>query len=78
MVEILEIVNKLSGVSFASLLAIVLYASWRDWWCWSRDRNAMQKDRDEWQAIALTNLGIAKKAIDHAAKSQSGPPSLSG
>ena len=77
MEEILGIVNKLSGVSFATLLAVVLFGNFKDYWGWSRDRKAVEKDRDEWKALALENLGIAKQAIDHAAKNQSRPPSLS-
>jgi hypothetical protein len=75
--ELFSIVNKLSGVSFATLLALVLFMQWKDYWGWSRDRHAVEKDRDEWKALALTNLGIAKQAIDHATKSQSRPPSVS-
>jgi hypothetical protein len=75
--EILSLVNKLSGVSFATLLAIVLFTQWKDYWGWSRDRKAVEKDRDEWKALALENLGIAKKAVDHAARTQDGPPGLS-
>jgi hypothetical protein len=70
----LGIVNKLSGVSFATLLAIVLFTQWKDYWGWSRDRKAVEKDRDEWKALALENLGIAKKAVDHATRVESGPP----
>ena len=74
MEEILGIVNKLSGVSFATLLAVVLFAQWKDYWGWSRDRKAVEHDRDEWKALALENLGIAKKAVDHAARTESRPP----
>ena len=78
MIETLELVNKLSGVSLATLLAIILWANWRDHWCWSRDRNAVTADRDEWKALAMTNLGIAKQAVRNASQTQSGSASLGG
>ena len=78
MIETLELVNKLSGVSFATLLAIILWGSYRDIWTWSRDRDALKTDRDEWKALAMTNLGIAKQAVRNASQTQSGSASLGG
>jgi hypothetical protein len=74
MIELLEIANKLSGLSLASLLTVIIWGSAKDYWCWSRDRNEFRADRDRWQALALENLGLAKKAVDHAARTESGPP----
>ena len=78
MTEVLDLLNKLSGVSLASLLAIILWASWRDHWTWSRERELYRLDRDKWQALALENLGLVKKVVDNASQTQSGSPSVGG
>ena len=73
-ITIIELVQKLSGVSLATLLALILYGSYRQWWVWARERDEFRVDRDRWQALALENLGLAKKAVDHAARTESGSP----
>ncbi len=37
MEEILSLVNKLGGVSFATLLAVILWGSWKRIWVWGKD-----------------------------------------
>ena len=77
MTEFLDLANKLSGVSLASLLALILFGSWRDVWTWSRDRDAFKLDRDKWQALAMQNLGLMKTVVENATQAQSGPASVS-
>ena len=71
MEEFLAIANKLSGVSFATLLTLILYGSWKRIWVWGRDlsdaeerfRNdlkRMESEREWWQGIAVKATGIAE------------------
>jgi hypothetical protein len=39
MEEIFAIINKIAGASFASLLAIILYANWKGYWMWTKDHD---------------------------------------
>jgi hypothetical protein len=71
---ILDIAQKLSGVSLGTLLLVILWGSYKQIWTWGRDLNAMTADRDEWKKLALQSLGAAEKAVQHAAR-LSGPPS---
>ena len=34
---IISMVGKLGGASFATLLAVILWGSWKNVWVWSRD-----------------------------------------
>ena len=83
MTEIFDIINKLGGLSFGALLAIALWASAKDYWCWSREREAMkaerdiiraalEEDRNAWKRIALQHTGLIERAVQHASPSGSG------
>lgn len=63
--------NKLGGASFATLLLLILWASWKNLWTWSRDvdkvtaryEELLTKERDEkewWRTIAMRATGIAE------------------
>ena len=86
MTELIDLAQKLSGASLAVILFLILAGSWFDWWCWSRDRDAMKRERDavratleddrnEWKRMALANTGLLEKAVDRA--SRSGSPGAS-
>lgn len=40
--ELAKIANTLGGASFATLLFIILWGSYKDVWCWGRDRAALE------------------------------------
>lgn len=59
----------------ATLLAVALFASYRNVWCWSAPAAALllaeekrhaetKADRDRWQDIAFNALGLAKSATN--------------
>ena len=83
MTEVLTLARDLSGASFAVLVFLILFASWKDLWCWSRDRNTMkaerdavratlEEDRNEWKRIALDTTGAFVKAVQRASIGGSG------
>lgn len=50
MEELFTLANKLGGLSFATLLVLILYGSWRDIWRWGKDYRALQAEKDEMEA----------------------------
>lgn len=69
--ELLTLANKLGGVSFATLLLLILYGSWKHVWMWGRDVDALERrhqadmksitdDRDWWRNVATRATGIAE------------------
>lgn len=40
--ELAKIANTLGGASFATLLFIILVGSYKDIWCWGRDRRDLE------------------------------------
>ena len=86
MADVLTLARDLSGASFAVLVFLVLFASWKDLWCWSRDREAMKQERDAvraaleddrnaWKRVALNNTGLVEKVVNRASLSGGGSPS---
>ena len=72
MTDILDVVNKLGGASFATLLSLILWSGYRDYWCWSKDRDraieALRADREDWKRTALQALGGFEKSSDYAVR----------
>jgi hypothetical protein len=71
MEEALTLVNKLGGVSFATLLMVILWGSWKGIWRWGKDFDALEirlrteravilDDRDWWRNIAVRATGLAE------------------
>jgi hypothetical protein len=44
--ELAKLANMLGGAGFATLLFIILVGSYKDIWCWSRDRRAIETRDD--------------------------------
>jgi hypothetical protein len=70
-IDVFTFINKIGGASFATLLVVILWGSWRDIWCWGKDKRAAEtsllerikrteEDRDWWRGIALKATGIAE------------------
>lgn len=71
MEEFITIANKLGGVSFATLLLIILAGSWKGVWVWGRDFAAaearykadlqrVQSESNWWRDLAVRATGIAE------------------
>lgn len=71
MEEIITLANRIGGVSFATLLIVILYGSWKHVWVWGRDvedmkarhqseKQAIIDDRDWWRDVATRATGIAE------------------
>lgn len=69
--DLFTFLNKIGGASFATLLVIILWGSWRGIWVWGKDKTASEtallervkrteNDRDWWRDIALRTTGIAE------------------
>ncbi len=69
--DALAIVNKLGGASFATLLLLILWGSWKEVWTWTREitklieryEMLLARERDEkewWRNIAMRATGIAE------------------
>lgn len=69
--DLFSFLNKLGGASFATLLAVILFASWKKIWRWGSDLAEIEaryaadlvRERDEknwWRAIGLKALGVAE------------------
>lgn len=48
----------------AGLLFIALVGVFRGWWVPRQIMLDLEKDRDEWKAIALQNMHVASTAVD--------------
>lgn len=69
---IVELAQKLSGLSLAALLLIILWGSWRRYWRWGRDvddieircraeKQILVNDRDWWRDVALRATGLLER-----------------
>jgi hypothetical protein len=63
MVEVLEIAQKLGGVSFATLLVAIIYGSYKGVWCWGYQLREAKEQGDRWQAMALRAAGLAETSL---------------
>jgi hypothetical protein len=41
-IDVFTFINKIGGASFATLLVVILWGSWRDIWCWGKDKRAAE------------------------------------
>ena len=74
MEDIILIINKLGGASFATLLALILWGGFKRVWVWGREvdaielRNANEKKELKeavafWQNIAVRVTGLAETQV---------------
>lgn len=70
-IDLFTFINKIGGASFATLLIVILWGSWRGIWVWGKDKVAaeasllerIKRAEDEavwWKGIALKATGIAE------------------
>lgn len=50
------------------LLVAALYGGWKAWWVYGYQYRAMEKDRDEWKAMALRGSDLTEAATKAAAR----------
>lgn len=69
--DMFTFINRIGGASFATLLVVILWGSWRGIWVWGKDKTASEtallerckrteEDRDWWRGVALKATGIAE------------------
>jgi hypothetical protein len=86
--DVMLIANKLGGVSFATLLLMILYGSKVRIWRWGSDftdqaaqaeadKKALRDDRDWWRSIAVRATGLAEAQGEHLLRVTSGGQSSS-
>lgn len=64
--EFLELIQKISGVSFGVLLALILYGSYKGIWVWGRQLQKSETEAAEWKAMALRAAGLAETSVSIA------------
>lgn len=64
--EIIDIAQKLSGLGFGTLLALILYGSYKGIWVWGRQLTRAEDDVKEWKSMALTAAGLAETTVSIA------------
>ena len=62
-----EIVDVITQGGVVGLLVLIVVGGWRRWYVWRWAWEELQRDRDEWKALALRGTGLAEAAT-HAAK----------
>lgn len=74
MTEVLAFAQGLSGVGFGTLLVLILYGSFKEYWVWGRQLTELRADyerrlvkesddKKEWRSIALSATGLAEHGV---------------
>jgi hypothetical protein len=74
MVEVLALAQKLSGIGFGTMLAVILIGSYYRKWVWGRELDELRagyekqlgevKDaRNKWESIAIRAAGLAENVV---------------
>ena len=81
-IDVVKLADTISRLGFAGLLIFILAGFQQGWWFFGRERVelaaalvAMEKDRDEWKAIALQSLRVGERAVG-ASAAVLPPPSI--
>lgn len=62
------LIEALQDLGFGGLAVFALVASFRGWFVWRREHDAVKSDRDYWKQIALRSVGLTDGALEVAAK----------
>jgi hypothetical protein len=54
------------NITVIVLLLIIVYGGQKEWWVYGREYRRIIKELEEWRELALTNLGVADKAVGGA------------
>lgn len=60
--EFTEFVNRIGTAGFGTLMALILYGSFKGIWVWGKDYRKLEAECDRWMEIALRNTAIAATA----------------
>lgn len=74
MTEFFDLANKLSGVGFGTLLALILYGSFKRVWVWGFELRDAQAEHarqlaeakaatERWQAMTFAATGLAETSV---------------
>lgn len=74
MEETLVLAQKIASISFPVLMVVILIGSYWETWVWGRQMREVkanaaaelakvERDRDEWKAMALSAAGIAETSV---------------
>lgn len=81
MEEILVLANKLGGASFATLLLLILWGSWKEIWVWGRAVTRLTEryetllskqvqETEFWRTVALRVTGVTDTLANKATKAE--------
>jgi len=59
-----EIINKLGAAGFGTLMAAILYGSYKGIWVWGHEFRKLEKERDWLRDMVMRNTVIAQKATE--------------
>lgn len=62
-VELAAIGELAKNVTVIVLLLVIVYGGQKEWWVYGREYRRIIKELEEWRELALTNLGVADKAV---------------
>jgi hypothetical protein len=57
-----NMVEVVRALGYVGLLIGILYGNYKGIWMWGNDYRKLERERDEWKAIALQHAGIAERA----------------
>jgi hypothetical protein len=61
--ELAAIGELAKNVTVIVLLLVIVYGGQKEWWVYGREYRRIIKELEEWRDLALTNLGVADKAV---------------
>lgn len=66
MTSLIDIAQKLSGVSLATILICILIGSYKGIWVWGYQLQKCEADSAQWKTMALQAAGLAETSISIA------------
>lgn len=48
---------------YVALLVGILYANYKQWWVWGHQLEAMKRDKEAWQNVALHEGQVSSKSV---------------
>jgi hypothetical protein len=70
---IVDLVQKLSGASLATMLILILIGSYKEVWCWGSQLKKAEEESAQWKAMALQAAGIAETSVNIAKRADGHP-----
>jgi hypothetical protein len=63
---LIDVVQKLSGASLATVLILILIGSYKGVWVWGSALKKAEDEAGQWKAMALQAAGLAETSVNIA------------